>query len=440
MWYLVYNLVLFVTAPLVVLTLMVKKRCRRGLLQRMGIGLPVLEPAHQPVLWIHAVSLGEVLAVIPLVLGLRARYPFLKMRISTVTETGREAVEQRLSGIADHCYLPLDWPWTVLRYVRWIRPAAFIFVETELWPNLLRCLHRHGVPTILVNGRLSSRSFRNYRLIRGFMTRVLSTVSLCLVQSDRDLQRMTQLGMARNQVHRTGNMKFDQGQHWEVNGIPRIKPGSIGLALGEELIVAGSTHAEEEEALLRCYERVCREYPTVVLLLAPRHIERADRLENRVQAYGMKVVRRSRIQDQNDWAPSAEGPRVIILDSRGELASVYSWAWVAFVGGTLVPIGGHNLLEPAGWGKPVFFGPFTDHCREIAGLLLQGGGGVQVQNGEELAELFLKSFRNRDWTEQMGQAAREIVREHQGVVPRNLEFITKVLDTRMAQSQGTFVS
>jgi len=235
-------------------------------------------------------------------------------------------------------------------------------------------------------------------------------------------------------------MKFDQGQNWEVNGIPRIKPGSIGLALGEELIVAGSTHAEEEEALLRCYERVCREYPTVVLLLAPRHIERADRLENRVQAYGMKVVRRSRIQDQNDWAPSAEGPRVIILDSRGELASVYSWAWVAFVGGTLVPIGGHNLLEPAGWGKPVFFGPFTDHCREIAGLLLQGGGGVQVQNGEELAELFLKSFRNRDWTEQMGQAAREIVREHQGVVPRNLEFITKVLDTRMAQSQGTFVS
>ena len=147
-----------------------------------------------------------------------------------------------------------------------------------------------------------------------------------------------------------------------------------------------------------------------------------------------------RLQMQNDWAPSAEGPRVIILDSRGELASVYSWAWVAFVGGTLVPIGGHNLLEPAGWGKPVFFGPFTDHCREIAGLLLQGGGGVQVQNGEELAELFLKSFRNRDWTEQMGQAAREIVREHQGVVPRNLEFITKVLDTRMAQSQGTFVS
>lgn len=435
MWYLAYNLVLFLTSPLIVVTLMAKKRCRRGLLQRMGVFLPELEPSRQPVLWIHAVSLGEVLAVVPLVLGLRARYPFLKMKVSTVTETGREAVEQRLSGIVDHCYLPLDWPWTVLRYVRRIRPAAFIFVETELWPNLFRCLHRHGVPTILVNGRLSSRSFQNYRLIRGFMARVLSTLSLCLVQSDRDWQRMVQLGAPLKQVHRTGNMKFDQEMNVDLNSTVSIKPGSIGLAPGEELIVAGSTHAEEEDAILKCYEQVCREYPTVVLLLAPRHIERANQVEESIKAYGMKVVRRSQIQNQNDWAQSPGGPRVIILDSLGELASVYCWAWVAFVGGTLVPVGGHNLLEPAGWGKPVFFGPFTDHCAETARLLLQGGGGAQVQNWEELAAFFLESFRNRAWATQMGRSAREVIHEHQGVVQRNLSFIAEVLEPEIAKWQ-----
>ncbi|HYM37860.1 MAG TPA: 3-deoxy-D-manno-octulosonic acid transferase, partial [Nitrospiraceae bacterium] len=368
MWYLAYNILLLLASPVILLILLGKKRCRRGLLQRLGLHLPRGLRDGEPVLWVHAVSLGEVVAVTPLVHALRKRHPHDRIVVSTVTETGREAVEQRLTGVAEHCYAPLDFPWTVSRFVERLAPRAFLFVETELWPNLLRALYRRSIPAVMVNGRLSSNSFRGYQRIRPFLRQLLDAVTLCLMQSDRDAERIIALGARPSRVVKTGNVKFDQPLP-DPNGVAGgLSRGLLGLRDGEELIVAGSTHPVEEDQLLSCYEALQKQFPSLVLLLAPRHIERASQVEASARARGLAVQQRSTMGSGQTGDATMGRPRVVVLDTRGELAQVYQHAVLTFVGGTLVPVGGHNLLEPALWGKPVFFGPHTDHCMEVAGL------------------------------------------------------------------------
>lgn len=444
MWYLAYNILLLLASPVILLILLGKKRCRRGLTARLGLfglsgssGLCGSQPdkrekpdkPNKPVLWIHAVSLGEVVAVTPLIHALSKRYPHDRIVVTTVTETGREAVEQRLAGVAEHWYAPLDFPWTVSRVVRHLAPRAFVFVETELWPNLLKTLHWRGVPVIMVNGRISSDSFRGYRLIRPFMRQVLETVTLCLMQSDRDAERLVALGARASRVRRTGNIKFDQPLP-DPNGLPdALSREALGLQDDEDLLVAGSTHPVEEDRLLSCYEALLAEFPRLVLLLAPRHIERASQVEAAVRARGLAVHRRSAVGSSAPPEVTGRGKgRVIILDTRGELARVYRHAVLAFVGGTLVPVGGHNLLEPALWGKPVFFGPYTDHCAEIAALLTRVGGGVQVQDERALAEGMAACLRDQAVLNRMGEAARSVVLDNRGALDRCLDLIAAVLD------------
>ena len=445
MWYLAYNILLLLASPVILLILLAKKRCRRGLTERLGLsGLfrfsslfgskapnkpDKPDEPDKPVLWIHAVSLGEVVAVAPLVHALRKRYPRDRIVVSTVTETGREAVEQRLAGTAEHCYAPLDFPWVVSRFVKRLAPRAFLFVETELWPNLLRALYRRGIPAVMVNGRLSSDSFRGYRWIRPFMKQLLDAVTLCLMQSGRDAERIIALGARPSRVHKTGNIKFDQPLP-DPNGVAGgLTRGALGLQDGEELIVAGSTHPVEEDELLSCYATLQKEFPSLVLLLAPRHIERASQVEASARAQGLAVQRRSAPTFPSP--PGGGGPgrgRVIVLDTRGELAQVYQHAVLAFVGGTLVPVGGHNLLEPALWGKPVFFGSHTDHCLEVATLLTGVGGGVQAPGGKELAVSMAAQLRDRASLRRMGEAAKSVVLDNRGAMQRSLDLIAGLLE------------
>ncbi|MGH7260651.1 MAG: tetraacyldisaccharide 4'-kinase [Nitrospiraceae bacterium] len=432
MWYFLYNVLLLLASPVIVLILLGKKRCRRGFAQRLGLRLPRGSRDGEPLLWVHAVSLGEVVAVTPLVHALRKRYPHDRIVVSTVTETGREAVEQKLASVAEHCYAPLDFPWVVSRFVERLAPRAFLFVETELWPNLLRALGRRGVPAVMVNGRLSSKSFEGYKRLRPFMQQVLSSVTLCLMQSERDAERMTALGAQPSRVMRTGNIKFDQPLPDPDGVAGGLSRGVLGLRDGEELIVAGSTHPVEEEQLLACYQTLQREFPSLVLLLAPRHIERAAQVEAVVRAKGLAVQRRSGMAPTPDLSPTGGEEkvrgRVIILDTRGELAQVYRHAVLAFVGGTLVPVGGHNLLEPALWGKPVFFGSHTDHCAEIASLLTDVGGGMQAPDGEALAAGMAACLRDRAALQRMGEAAKSVVLDNRGAVQRSLDLIAGVLE------------
>lgn len=437
MWYLAYNILLALASPVILLILLSKKRCRRGLLERLGLsgfsGLSRLSGSQpdkpdEPVLWIHAVSLGEVVAVTPLVYALRRRYPHDRIIVSTVTETGREAVEQRLAGVAEHCYAPLDFPWTVSQFVERLAPRAFLFVETELWPNLLRALHRRNIPAVMVNGRLSSDSFRGYRRIKSFMGQLLNAVTLCLMQSDRDAERIIALGARPSRVKKTGNIKFDQPLPDPDGVTGGLSRSVLGLRDDEELIVAGSTHPVEEDQLLSCYEALQKEFPSLVLLLAPRHIERARQVEASARAKGLAVQRRSEMEQGRTDAAITGQPRVIVLDTRGELAQVYCHAALTFVGGTLVPVGGHNLLEPALWGKPVFFGPHTDHCVEIAALLTGVGGGMQVSGGQELAAGMAAQLRDRAAMRRMGEAAKSVVLDNRGALQRSLDLIAGVLD------------
>ncbi|MBI3808557.1 MAG: 3-deoxy-D-manno-octulosonic acid transferase [Nitrospirae bacterium] len=444
MWRLFYNIVLVAVSPLIVAVLLAKPRCRPGLLQRLGIeegSFGFLEQKkpnklnqpNKPVIWIHAVSLGEVVAVTPLVNELHRRHPAYRLVVSTVTETGREAVEQRLAGVAEHCYAPLDFPWVVSRFIERLQPCLYLFVETELWPNLLWHLRRCGVPTALVNGRLSTRSFarQQWAPVRSFYRTMLQTLSLCLMQSDRDVDRIVALGAEASRVRRTGNIKFDQPIPVVVeSGTTRAH---LGLQDTDLLFVAGSTHPGEEEILVECYRALVARCPSAVLLLAPRHIERAESVEAMIRARGFAVQRRSTIQAGVLWST---GPRVVVLDSRGELAAIYREAVVAFVGGTLVPIGGHNLLEPAQWAKAVLFGPYTDHCAEIADLLIQAGGGRRVLQAEELTQQIMALFSDSEERERMGRSARQVVEQNQGALQRTMEAIDRLLTPKQG-SRGS---
>jgi 3-deoxy-D-manno-octulosonic-acid transferase len=363
--------------------------------------------------------------VTPLVNELHRRHPEYRLVVSTVTETGREAVEQRLAGVADHCYAPLDFPWVVSRFIDRLQPCLYLFVETELWPNLLWHLRRRGVPTALVNGRLSTRSFerQQWAPVRSFYKAMLQTLSLCLMQSDRDVDRIVALGAEASRVRRTGNIKFDQPVP-AVTEAGRIRD-RLGLQETEQLFVAGSTHPGEEEALVECYQALVTQCSSAVLLLAPRHIERAESVEAMIRARGMTVQRCSAIGQAG--VPRSTGPRVVLLDSRGELAAIYGEAVVAFVGGTLVPVGGHNLLEPAQWAKPVLFGPYTDHCAEVADLLIQAGGGRQVLQTEELTQQVKILFADDEERKRMGRSARQVVEQNQGALQQTVEAIDKLL-------------
>jgi 3-deoxy-D-manno-octulosonic-acid transferase len=288
------------------------------------------------------------------------------------------------------------------------------------------------VPTVLVNGRLSTKSFarQQWAPVRSFYRTILQTLSLCLMQSDRDVDRIVALGAEVSRVRRTGNIKFDQL-------IPAVAEGGttrahLGLQDTEQLFVAGSTHSGEEETLVECYRALAAHCSLAVLLLAPRHIERAESVEAMVRVRGLAVQRRSTIGQAG--VLRSTGPRVVVLDSRGELAAIYREAVVAFVGGTLVPIGGHNLLEPAQWAKPVLVGRYTDHCAEIADLLIQAGGGCRVLHAEDLTRQVMALFTDDKERERMGRSARQVVEQNQGAVQRTLEAIDRLLTPQQGAS------
>lgn len=428
MYYWIYNVVLHLSFPIIAGLLLVKKRLQRGLGPRLGILGPDCRQLPQPVIWVHAVSLGETTAVVPLLRALKETWPQGTLVVSTITETGKEVVRNQLAGIARHCYAPLDFPWAVNRYVRELNPFLYVLVESEFWPNLLRRLHRNKVPICLVNGRISSKSFSRYRLVRPFFRQVFDCISLALVQTDRDGQRIRELGAPVERVQVTGNMKFDQmPERFSSESGSSISREALGIESGEILWVAGSTHEHEEEEIIAAYQAILPSHPRLILLLAPRHIERTSQIEQVIRDFGIPSIRRSRISASQGELGHAQGKRIILLDTRGELAGIYRLAVAGFVGGTLVPVGGHNVLEPAHWGKPVLFGPFTDHCQDFAQLLVEQGGGVRVQNGPALADQMKRLLADPEHAEEMGRQAFAAVNRNRGVVHVNLQKICEMM-------------
>lgn len=380
-------------------------------------------------IWIHAVSVGETLAVAGLVKQLLTRYPDRKIFLSSVTAAGREAGEKKLPRVAGQFYLPFDWKWAVSRVLQQIRPSVLVIVETELWPNLLKTARAFGCETILVNARVSDRSFPGYRLGRPFMRPVLENVTRICAQAATDAERFMALGARPDRVTITGNLKFDaNAPKFGIFGI-KMRTNLAG-ANRSPIIVVGSTMRGEEPLVLEAWQKIRQKHPRALMILAPRHPARFDEVAAILQAHQVNAVRRTHLPETDDeLRRRIKQPEVLLLDTIGELAEVVGLADIVFIGGSLVPTGGHNVVEPAFWGKPILFGPHMHNFRDVAKLFLRAGGAVQVADAQALAEGVLRLLDHPDEAHRMGEKAKEVITQQAGAATRILTQMEEWLGT-----------
>jgi 3-deoxy-D-manno-octulosonic-acid transferase len=375
-------------------------------------------------IWIHAVSVGEALTARALAADLKARYPRLRLFLSTTTIAGQQVARRSLQHVDEVFYFPFDWAFIVRRTLKLVKPRVFIMMETEIWPNLLRLCRQRGVKTVVINGRISSRSYPRYRLIRPFFKRVLADIDRFCMQSEESARRLIDLGADPSRVTVTGSLKFDSLEMPALtsHGKPRERVlRFFRISSSRTVIVAGSTLRGEEAALLRAFARVRTTMPNAMLVLAPRHPERFGEVERLARDAGFATMRRSELPI--DAEPRAE---VIVLDSIGELAQLYQLATVVFVGGSLADHGGHNILEPAIFGKPIVFGPHMQNFREIADAFVANGAAVQVQSERELEDTLLALLTDPVRRARLGAAARALVEANRGAKEKTLAVIAEV--------------
>lgn len=375
--------------------------------------LPKDTGLNRPI-WIHAVSVGEAMAVKGLLDELRLNYPEKKFVISTVTVTGNK-IAARFAKEGDFVtYLPLDFSFIVRSVINRINPVMFIIAETEIWPNLITCLYKKNIPIVFVNGRISDKSFRGYSCVKFLLKPVLNKISLFCVQTDCDAQRFMRLGVWKDKISVTGNMKFDA-----AFGVLH-KPELLQL-VKEKIFVAGSTHDKEEEMVLDVYGKLRADFPGLRLLIAPRHPERASDVEKVIIKYGFSPIRISSLSKPLSNKDSEN--TVLILDAVGQLLSYYAAADIVFVGGSLIKKGGHNILEPASAGKPVLFGPYMFNFRDIADLFLKQKAGILVRNKEELYTGIKNLLDDPGKMFNLGETARDLVLKKRGATKKILELI-----------------
>jgi 3-deoxy-D-manno-octulosonic-acid transferase len=427
MLYGIYNILLTVAlvvgVPLIPLFLLLGERYRLGLFERLGFysrGLRESMRGARPV-WIHAASVGEVVAAKQLVDALKVKFPDRKVILSTFTSTGRGAARRSVAADA-WVLLPLDHPWFVRRALAVFDPRVFIVIETELWPNLLRACHRRGIPVLLLSGRLSPGSFRYYSFFRPFFSEAVRYLTALGMQSAQDAGRMRRLGADPGRISITGNLKraarADRG---------RVEKAPLHFLPVEgrharRVLVAGSTHRGEEEALLEVFQLLKPGFPDLLMVLAPRHPQRFAEVEGLLKKSGLSYEKKSEMNGADRSAAD-----VVFLDTLGELEAFYSVASVAFVGGSLVAVGGHNVMEPARFRKPVLFGPHMANFARIAEELKRSGGGIEVRGKEDLARELSRLLGDPAGAERAGERAYETVRSDRGVVEGSMELVVRYI-------------
>ena len=422
-----YNLALLaalaVSAPWWLWKMATTHKYRVGIAERLGsvsrIKRLTASKPGLPVLWLHAVSVGEVLAVSRLVTELDTALPQFRVLISTTTRTGQELARQRF-GDDRVFYCPLDLPWAVSAFLSALQPRMLILAETEFWPNLLSGCFRRGIPVAVVNARISDRSWPRYRRLKSLWRPILSRLSRVLAQSENDAERLRAIGCEHDRVSVTGNLKFDVRAAEEAEATRTLKI----LAAHLRIVVAGSTLEGEEAALLQAWPRLLAADSQLVLVLAPRHPERFAAVAALLDQSGASWTRRSEWKSQ----PPAEikPGQIVLLDTIGELASVYSLAAVAFVGGSIAPAGGHNPLEPAQFGVPIVMGPNYVNFRAIAEDLL-AHDALRITSSDELSATLIKLLHDRATAEAMGARARHVFEQQAGATARCVEAIRALL-------------
>jgi len=399
---------------------------RKGLGQRLGFRLPeaIAHLQGSPRLWIHAVSVGEVTAAAPIIASLRESLPGATIVLSTTTETG-QAMARRIVTGADACiYYPLDLPFAVRRVITAVRPDVFVLTETELWPNFIKSCQTRKIKIVMANGRLSPRSFRRYARTRFFWRGILSALDAVGAISERDAERFRLIGLPPGRLSVTGNTKYDSLAARASAVLEEEMRGRLAMGREERVLVAGSTHAGEEEIVLALYGELLPIFPDLKLIIVPRHVERAALVHALVREKGFAdcLLLTEIAADKR-----RRHERVIIVDVIGELFPIYSLATVVFCGGSLVPKGGQNILEAAAWGKVIFYGPFMDDFQEERSLLEEAGAGVTVRDREELQAGVLKMLADPEDLARRGEAGRRLVAANRGAAGRNAALIMGLL-------------
>jgi len=415
-----YILIAYLLAPVVLGALALRGFRDRshweGFTQRFGLGA-ALQGGRS--VWVHAVSVGEVQAAAPLVNALLAKLPDVPLVLTTVTPTGRARARALFGGRVEVRYVPIDLPGSVRRFFARVRPQLAIVLETEIWPNLYNRCGRLGIPLVLASARISPRSVPRYRRLVGLFRQALSNGIFIAAQSEQDAERFRSIGASPERTHVVGNIKFDYAHPPNIEAQGRELRQMLGA--DRPIWVAGSTHAGEEEVLLAAHRRLRERMPRALLVMVPRHPPRFPEVSGWLAQRGAKFVTRT------SRAPSAEDTEVFLVDTLGELLAFYAAADVAFVGGTLVPIGGHNLLEPASLGLPVLAGPNNFNSADIARLLIEGGAVRIVHDAMELANAVEELLADAASRERMGTAGRRAIEENRGAADRLMAFLEPLL-------------
>ncbi len=435
-----YNVLLVLLLPVLLLYFLWRAVFRRkstaGLGERLGAvsgRLEALEGTDDPRIWIHAVSVGEVAAVEPILQEIRLAEPIARIVISTTTATGREMVSSRNLDPDALIYLPLDFPLVVERVLNAVRPQVLALVETELWPNLLEAAHRRGVRVALVNARVSDRSYRWAKLFRPLYRWSLGNLAVMCTQSQVDADRLIDLGADPARVVVTGNSKFDEHFPTVSEAEAAKYRQDFGFPQEAPVFVAGSTHEGEEEIVLDAFTRLRVTHPDLQLVIAPRHPERGGHVEQLINEHGYRAYRRSRALEAGGEDPLTPQPGndaqvcVPVLDTIGELGRVFAIASVTYVGNSLVPGGGHNILQPIALGKPTLFGPHMANFRDIAAICIREQAGIQVADLDELVEQTDRLLNSEGDLELMAARGRRLIERYAGASRRCAERVVAMV-------------
>lgn len=386
--------------------------------ERLGICLPPLKKGKHSI-WFHAVSVGEVMSLKNLIQQLKNDHPDWTIYFSCLTHTGMKLAQEKLEGIDVLFYLPLDFKFTAKRYFKWLSPDVFVLAESEFWPNLLRTAKAFERPVVVINGRISRKSYKNYRKVRFFIKRVLENIDIFYVQTERDKDRLINIGVSPEKISISGNLKSDlvlpDISEDQIISIKR----ELGFAQGKKVLVAGSIRKGEDEKILSAFSKALKRCSSSLLVIAPRHPERALEIENLCRNLGLKAVRKTKAASLIDW-------EVLILDTLGELSFFYALADAAFIGGSLIPWGGHNLLEPAYYGKPVYFGPHMDNFFALAERFLEKGAAEEIKNFDHLVDMFL--MKDETKLRSMGEKARLVLRSLQGATVKTEKMLESLIE------------
>src|SRR4030066_1277810 len=426
-----YNAVLVIAAifilPYYLITMVCKGKYRKSLIPKLGgKQAKILAGLKEgPRCWIHAVSVGEVTAAAPIVAALKLKKPDIEVIFSTSTETGQEMARRHIFGADAFIYFPLDIPYVVRKIIKSAKPSVFVMIETELWPNFLKACKAQGIKTLIVNGRISLRSYSKYRWTNFFWKKILNDLSAAAMISEIDASRLKKIGMSPEKIQVMGNAKYDALASTASSGLCEEISHRLSTQKDDRFFVAGSTHPGEEEIIIRVYAEILALYPEFKLIIVPRHIERTSSIIELLQKNGFTdIITMTEIN--NSKARTSE--RVIVVDVIGELFKIYSLATIVYCGGRLVNRGGQNILEAAAWGKIIFYGPSMEDFSEEKTLLEEAGCGVTVRNAKDLLRKILQALEKPAELEKRGARGKVVVAANMGAAVRYAEIISRLID------------